>query len=63
MPEEYDSLQGDGRKLVLDDWSFHSLTVNLNWITYLVLAIAILLILLVVLIIRLIVRRRRRKRR
>ena len=63
MPERYGSLQGDGRKLVLDDWSFHSLTVNLNWITWLVLAAALLLILLVVLIVRFVVRRRRRKKR
>ena len=63
MPERYGSLQGDGRKLVLDDWSFHSLTVNLNWITWLVLAAVLLLILLVVLLSRFIVRRRRRKRR
>lgn len=62
MPERYDSLQGDGRKLVLDDWGFYSLTVNLNWISWLVLAAAILLILLVVLIVRVVIRRRRRKK-
>ena len=63
VPERYNSAQGDGRKLVLADWSFHSLTVNLNWISWLVLAAALLLVLLVVVIVRLILRPRRRKRR
>lgn len=62
VPEVYNSAQGDGRKMVLDNWSLQSLTANLNWISWLVLAVVLLLVLLVVLIVRAIRRRRRRKR-
>lgn len=64
LRETYERECGDGRKSVRHDWDFESLTVNLNWITWTVLALALLVILLVILVIRFIVRRiRRRKKR
>ena len=63
VPAVYDSAQGDGRKMVLNDWSIHSLTVNLNWISWLVLAVILVLVVLVVVVVRFIVRRRRRRKR
>jgi len=62
VSEFYEQAQGDGRKSVRSDWNLRSMVVNLNWISCLVLAVALLLILLVVLMVRLIVRRRRRKK-
>ena len=58
VPENY--AVSDGRKLVSHDMSLQSLTVNLNWVSWLVLAVILLLVLLVVVIVRFILRRRRR---
>ena len=62
VPAFYERAAGDGRKSVRSDWNLRSMVVNLNWISYLVLALALALVLLVVLIVRLIRRRRRRKK-
>ena len=51
----------DGRKHVSSSWHPAEHVVNLNWITWLVLAAAVLLAVLAVLTVRRIIRRRRRK--
>jgi len=60
--ETYEGERGDGRKSVRHDWDFESLIVNLNWISFAVLGLALLVILLVVLAVRFILRRVRRRK-
>jgi len=61
--DRYGNSSGSGvRKYVFHDWSLKHMVVNLNWISFAVLGLALLVILLVVLVIRFIVRRTRRRK-
>ena len=62
VPEQYASVQGDGRKTVSRSWSPAGLLKNWNWITWAVVLAVLAVILVIVLLVRLIVRKVRRRR-
>jgi len=62
VPEQFASVQGDGRKTVSRSWSPAGLLKNWNWITWAVVLAVLAVILVIVLLVRLIVRKVRRRR-